>query len=35
MSKIFYQNTKNEKQKIKNKTNKSWKIMQNNVLFWV
>ena len=27
-------NTKNEKYKIKNKTDKNWKTIWNNVLFW-
>ena len=35
MSKTFYQNTKNEKHTIKNKTDTSWKTIWDNVLFWV
>ena len=33
MSKKFYQITKNEKHTVKNKTDKSWKTIWNNVLF--
>ena len=35
MPKTFYQITKNEKQTIKDKTNKNWKTIWINVLFWV
>ena len=35
MPKTFYQITKNEKQTTKNKTNRIWKTIWNNVLFWV
>ena len=35
MPKTFYQITKNEKDTIKNKTDKNWKKTWNNVLFWV
>ena len=35
MPKTFYQVTKNEKYKIRNKTNKNWKTTWNNILFWV
>ena len=35
LSKTFYQITKNEKYKIKNKINKTWKTTWNNILFWV
>ena len=32
---VFYQITKNEKHTIKDKTNKNWKTIWNNILFWV
>ena len=35
LTKTFYQITKNEKYKIKNKINKTWKTTWNNILFWV
>ena len=35
MPKTFYQITKNEKDTIRNKTNKNWKKTWNNVLFWL
>ena len=35
MPKTFNQNTKNQKHKMKNKTDKNWKKIWNNVLFWV
>ena len=35
MPKRFYQITKNEKDTIRNKTNKNWKKTWNNVLFWL
>ena len=35
MPKTFYQNTKNEKHTIKNKTEKNWKKTWNDVLFRV
>ena len=35
MPETFYQNTKNEKHKIRNKTDKNWKKTWNNVLFRV
>ena len=34
-AKNLYQITKNEKHKIRNKTDKNWKKTWNNVLFWV
>ena len=35
MPKTFYQITKNEKHKIRNKTDKNWKKTQNNILVWM
>ena len=35
MPKIFYQITKNEKHTMNKKTDKTWKTIWNNVLFWV
>ena len=35
MPNTFYRITKNEKDTIKNKTDKSWKTIWNNALFWV
>ena len=35
MPKAFYQNTKNEKYEIRNKTDENWKKTWDNVLFKV